>query len=114
MRVYIDMVADLFHRGHVEFIKKAKSIVDNVYLIVGIHSDSVCISYKRKPIFTMQDRIIIVESCKYVDKVISNAPLIITPEFINLNLIDLVVHGNDMTEFHKTKCYYILEIHKQL
>ena len=37
MRVYAEMVADLFHRGHVEFLKRARALGD--YLIVGVMSD---------------------------------------------------------------------------
>ena len=46
--IYCDMVADLFHYGHVNFLKRCKQLGD--YLIVGIHSDSDVESYKRKPI----------------------------------------------------------------
>jgi cytidyltransferase-like protein len=38
-RVYVDMVADLFHYGHVNFLKQARQFGD--YLLVGIHSDKV-------------------------------------------------------------------------
>ena len=37
MRVYADMTADLFHAGHVEFLKKARALGD--YMIVGLMSD---------------------------------------------------------------------------
>ena len=37
IRVYVDMVADLFHPGHVEFLRKARSFGNT--LVVGIHSD---------------------------------------------------------------------------
>ena len=50
VRVYADMVADLFHHGHVLFLQRARSLGD--YLIVGIHADDVVMSYKRRPILT--------------------------------------------------------------
>ena len=37
IRVYADMVGDLFHAGHIEFIKKARAYGD--YLIVGVIAD---------------------------------------------------------------------------
>ena len=51
-RVYVDMVADLFHYGHVNFLKQARQFGDR--LLVGIHSDEVVEEYKRSPIMTMQ------------------------------------------------------------
>jgi len=53
-RVYVDMVADLFHYGHVEFLKKARSLGD--YLLVGIHADDAVASHKRSTILTMDER----------------------------------------------------------
>ena len=107
IRIYADMVADLFHRGHVEFLKSARVVVPSpVYLLVGIHADDVCASYKRKPIFSFEDRCSIVQACKYVDEVITGVPLKITEEFITIHRIDYVVHGDDMTDFMKT-CYEV-------
>ena len=55
-RVYVDMVADLFHYGHVEFLKKARALGD--YLLVGIHTDDIVASYKKgRPILTMEERV---------------------------------------------------------
>ena len=105
-RVYADMVADLFHRGHVEFLRKAKSLFDETYLIIGVHSDETVASYKRKPIFTMSDRVAIVGSCKYVDEVIEDAPLRLTEKFIEDHKIQVVIHGDDMSEFFK-ECYHV-------
>ncbi len=106
-RVYTDLVADLFHRGHVELLKKAKATTENTHLIVGIHSDEDCVSYKRKPLFSMEDRVEIVRACKYVDEVIPNAPLEISQDFLRLHNIDIVVHGDDMTEFHRNVNYRV-------
>ena len=50
------MVADLFHYGHVEFLRQAKQLGD--HLIVGICSDNDVKSYKRKPILSMEERMI--------------------------------------------------------
>ena len=63
-RVYVDMVADLFHYGHANFLKQAKK--HGSYLIVGIHSDKVVEGYKRSPIMTMEERLDTVSSCRYV------------------------------------------------
>ncbi len=99
------MVADLFHRGHVEFLKKISKLEKNSYIIVGIHSDEMVSSYKRKPIFNMEDRVEIIKFCSCVDKVISNVPLLITKDFLEFHKIDIVVHGDDMTDFLKEYNY---------
>lgn len=92
--IYVDMVADLFHTGHVNILKTAKSF--GIKLIVGIHSDISVKSYKRTPVMNIQDRIIVVEACKYVDKVVPDAPLILTNKYLNDHNIDIVVHGDDI------------------
>jgi len=91
--IYTDGIFDIFHRGHLEYIKKCKNLYKSVYLIVGIINDRDATSYKRTPIFTEEDRYSIIESLIYVDKIIKNAPLIVTPEFIKDNNIDYVVHS---------------------
>jgi choline-phosphate cytidylyltransferase len=94
--VYIDGVFDLFHRGHLESLIKAKNVlndISNTFLIVGVVSDKDCESYKRKPIIKEDDRVEIIKGLKIVDNIIFPCPLIVTPEFLEKNNIDLVVHG---------------------
>lgn len=90
--IYVDMVADMFHSGHVHFLKKASELGEK--LIVGLNSDEDVASYKRTPIISLKDRTMVIESCKYVDKVISPCPLVITKDFIEEHDIDLVVHAH--------------------
>jgi len=93
MIIYVDGIFDLFHAGHVNTLKYIKNMDSNVYLIVGLISDRVAESYKRKPIICEENRKAMLDSCIYVDKVVQNAPLIINKEFIIENNIDLVVHS---------------------
>lgn len=102
--IYVDMVGDLFHYGHVRFLKKAKNLGD--FLIVGVHNDVIVKDYKRLPIMRMDERIEVIESCKYVDKIIPNAPLIITKEFIETNNIDIVCHAHSEEEEEKYNFMY--------
>ena len=92
-RVYVDVVADLFHVGHVRLFERAKNEGD--YLIVGVHSDASVQSYKRLPYIPEKHRYEMVRSCRFVDQVIEDAPLTITREFIDQHKIDLVIHGDD-------------------
>ena len=94
------MVGDLFHYGHVNFIKeihdKYKNPGDKIY--IGVHNDETIKSYKRKPILTMDERINVISSCKYIDKIIPNAPLNITNNYIQEHKIDLVFIPDNRTE----------------
>jgi len=95
IRVYVDVVGDLFHAGHVEFFKQARAEGD--YLIVGIHNDAAVESDKRTPYLTMEERKIPIEACRYVDEVILNAPVGVSKEWIRKYEIDLVIHGDDFS-----------------
>jgi cytidyltransferase-like protein len=97
------MVADLFHYGHVEFLRRAREMGDA--LLVGIHSDATVASYKRRPVMTMEERIGVVAACRYVDEVIADAPLSVSREWIDRHSIDLVVHGDDMSEEAAERMY---------
>lgn len=60
---------DLFHIGHLNILKKAKQQCD--YLIVGLNSDETMLRCKNKlPVIPYPERKQILESIKYVDKVI--------------------------------------------
>ena len=93
IRVYSDMVADLFHYGHIEFLKRASALGE--YLLVGVCGDATAERNKRKPILTMEERVASVAGCRYVDEVLPHAPWIIDRTWIEKYNIDLVVHGDD-------------------
>jgi len=94
--VYIDGIFDLFHRGHLESLIKAKNVYndpDNTILIVGIVGDKDAENYKRLPIIEQGDRLKIIESLKIVDYVLCPCPLKINMSFVERYKIDLIVHG---------------------
>ena len=98
--IYTDMVGDLFHCGHVNFLRQCREVATpeeaagkKVVLIVGIHSDELVDSYKRKPLLTMQERMDSAAGCKYVDRVLGNAPMGINQEYLDLHQIDRVAGG---------------------
>lgn len=93
LTVYVDGVFDMFHRGHLELFKKARTFGGT--LIVGIVSDEDVATYKRRPVIPLEDRAEIVRQCRLVDKVIIGSPLFITDELIDQNHVDIVVHGDE-------------------
>jgi len=61
---------DLLHAGHVLMLKECRAQCD--YLIVGLENDpSVDRPDKKKPIETMEERMIRLEGCKYVDEIVT-------------------------------------------
>ncbi len=98
------MVADLFHYGHVNFLRQARSHGD--FLLVGVHADDAAV-YKPRPIMTMEERVASVEGCRYVDEVVANAPLEIDREWIEKHNIDLVMHGDDFSSELEELCYKV-------
>jgi cytidyltransferase-like protein len=107
LRLYTDMCADLFHVGHVNYLRQCREVAEEVHLIVGIHSDATIESYKRSSVCTMEERVGVVEACQYVDQVLPNAPLRVTREFMEDNAIDFVVHGTEMPEAERQAMYSI-------
>ena len=94
IRVYVDMVGDLFHAGHVALLRAARGFGDE--LVVGVLSDATASAYKRQPIMTLEERVAVIEACRYVDEVLPDAPNRITPEFLEQHRLALVVHGDDV------------------
>jgi cytidyltransferase-like protein len=94
-RVYVDMVGDLFHAGHVALLREARRHGDR--LVVGVLSDETAASYKRRPIMTLAERVEVIASCRYVDEVIEDAPFRLTEEFLDEHAITTVVHGDDLS-----------------
>ena len=70
MKVWTNGCFDILHRGHVELFEYAKSLGDE--LIVGIDSDEKVKKDKGedRPINSLDDRAIILQSIKYIDRVI--------------------------------------------
>ena len=104
-RVYVDMVADLFHYGHIEFLRQVSEMGD--YVLVGVNGDEVAEVYKRRPIHSMEQRIASVRACKYVDQVIPNAPWLFDSTWIDIYNLSLVVHGDDYSDEKQRDIYRV-------
>lgn len=70
---YTTGVFDMFHIGHLNLLRRAKDQCE--YLIVGVTTDEL-VSYKgKKAIVPHDERISIIESVRYVDKVVPQATM---------------------------------------
>eukprot|EP01084_Bolivina_argentea_P286263 491046_1 len=92
--VYIAGGWDMFHSGHMKVLKEAKSMGD--YLIAGVYGD-VEINNQRglnMPIMNLNERVLSMLGCRYVDDVLIDAPPEITREMVASLNISLVVKGS--------------------
>jgi len=90
-KVYIAMSADLVHQGHVNIIAEGHKLGK---VIIGLLTDEAIASYKRLPLIAFNERKIIVENLKGVEKVVPQTTLDYVPNLKELKP-DYVVHGDD-------------------
>lgn len=112
LNVYCDGIFDLFHKGHLNHLKKIKEYFsEDIFLVVGVINDEESEKYKRKPIFSEQKRKKILDACMYTDKVIITDTLIITEEFMEKNNIDYIFHAfSDKKDINKQIEYYEIPV----
>ncbi|WP_040979168.1 glycerol-3-phosphate cytidylyltransferase [Oceanobacillus jeddahense] len=84
---------DLLHVGHVNLLKRAKEMGD--YLIVGLSTDDFNILKHKQSFYSYQDRKVILESVRYVDKVIPERIWEQKKDDILTYQVDTFVMGND-------------------
>ena len=90
---YTTGVYDMFHIGHLNILKNAKKHCD--YLIVGVSTDEVVEKYKNKiPIVPLRDRMEIVKSIRYVDKVVVQDSMDKMKAWEKYHF-DILFHGDD-------------------
>jgi ethanolamine-phosphate cytidylyltransferase/choline-phosphate cytidylyltransferase len=95
VRVYADVVCDLFHAGHVEFFRRARALADE--LIVGVVADADVATYKPEPIMSFAERLAVVRACRLVDRVLDEpAPLHCSCAFLDRIGADFACHGDDL------------------
>jgi choline-phosphate cytidylyltransferase len=92
VRVYADGVYDLFHFGHALQLRQAKLSFPQVHLLVGCNSDEQVREHKSKCVMNHAERCEAIPHCRWVDQIVSEAPWVITPEFIEKYQIDYVAH----------------------
>lgn len=94
---YAFVVADLLHIGHFKFFQKCREYCD--YLIVGVYTDELTASYKRKPVIPFEERIELVKALKPVDMVVKVESKDCTPMLKKLTeqgwKIDFLFHGDN-------------------
>ena len=65
-------------------------------LVVGTHSDEEIGKHKGIPVMTMEERIAVLKSCKWVDEVIPDVPYLTDIKVVKEHDCDFCVHGDDI------------------
>ena len=89
--VYIGMVGDIIHPGHLNIIKQGAKLGE---VTVGILTDKVVASYKRIPFLTYKQREEVIKNFKGVVRVIPQPTHDYVPNLRKLQA-DYLVHGDD-------------------
>ena len=99
VRYFTAGVWDLFHIGHLNFLRKARMKARNALFIVGVVTDESAISYKGyAPIFPYSQRKAIIESLVFPDFVVS-VPKQFDTEQMEALEIDVLILGIEWSEW---------------
>ena len=99
---YTSGVYDLFHMGHLNLLRNAKSMCDK--LIVGVTTDEL-VSYKnKKSVIPFEERMEIVRSIQYVDAVVAQDSMDKFEMWQKLNY-DVMFVGDDWHGTEKWKAF---------
>ena len=91
--VYTGGTFDLFHAGHVQFLKRCSELGS---VVVSLNTDEFIQEYKGKPpVLSYADRRDVLLACRYVDEVIPNSGGPDSRIAIESVMPDLVVIGSD-------------------
>lgn len=99
---------DLLHSGHINILRRAKALGD--YLIVGLSTDEFNSIKHKHAYHSYETRKLILESIRYVDKVIPEKNWDQKTDDIISNNVDIFVMGNDWEgnfDFLKEHCEVI-------
>ena len=91
--IYTGGTFDLFHAGHVEFLRRCSELGS---VVVSLNTDEFIEEYKGKsPVISYADRRDVLLACRYVDSVIPNTGGPDSRITIDSVMPDLVVIGSD-------------------
>jgi len=113
--VYVSGAFDVFNRGHVEILRKAKELGD--FVLVGVHTDADVRARcgDEHPVLNEKERALSVLSCRYADEVVIGAPAKITNDLLttfNVSIVvaededEYLIDGEDVNALAKARGLY--------
>lgn len=97
-RIYLKHDFDMFHVGHIQLLKKIKTIYPESTLFVGIENSA-------NTLFTLEERKEYLKMCKYVDEICEEENVNPTSSFLAYYNIDMVILLDDSeTPDYMYKC----------
>lgn len=100
VRIFMDGAFDMMHYGHMNAFRLGRSL--GTHLVVGVNSDESITKCKGAPLMKDQERLTMVQSCKFVDEVVPGCPYIMNRAYLDYVIekykIDYVIHGDDVSE----------------
>lgn len=97
---YTTGVFDLFHIGHLNLLRNAKSMCDR--LVVGVTTDELVAYKNKKAVIPFNERLEIVRACKYVDAVVPQENMDKLDSWKRLKF-DIMFVGDDWYQTDKWK-----------
>ena len=98
LKIYTGGTFDLFHSGHVNFLKRCQQLAGfDGQVVVALNTDEFIFQYKKKkPILSYQQRKEVLESCRYVDEVVANIGCTDSKVTIEtVGKVDVIAIGSD-------------------
>lgn len=93
LSVYTGGTFDLFHAGHVEFLRRCAELGS---VTVSLNEDEFIEKYKgKRPVISYQERRDVLLGCRWVDRVVPNVGGVDSRIAISLSNPDLIVVGSD-------------------
>lgn len=97
VRIFMDGAFDMMHYGHMNAFRLGRSL--GTHLVVGVNSDESITECKGAPLMNDQERLTMVQGCKFVDEVVPGCPYVMNSEYLDYVIqkfkIDYVIHGDD-------------------
>lgn len=93
-RLYAGGTFDLFHAGHVAFLRECAKHGD---VWIGLNEDDFCERYKRRPIMSYDERFAVLRAYRYVHMVIPNVGGEDSKPAIEYAMPEFIAHGDDWT-----------------